>query len=186
MTIAVERRRFTIDEYHRLGEAGILHEDDRVELIEGELFVMPPIGGGHMGSVIGLDHLLNRRVGDAALVSVQNPVRLPPGSEPQPDIALLRPKADFYRSGPPSPEDVLLLIEVADTSLAYDRDVKMPLYAGAGIAEAWLVDIQGERVTVYRDPADSRYRQVTVHERGAVLTPLALPHVTITVDEILG
>lgn len=186
MSVTMKRWQFTFDEYHRMGEVGILHEDDRVELIEGELIEMPPIGGGHMGSVIDLTRLFSRRAGDAALVSVQNPVRLPPGSEPRPDIVLLRPRPDSYRGGPPGPEDVLLLVEVADTTLAYDRDVKAPLYARAGIVEVWIVDLQGQRVTVYREPGEAGYHQVTVHEPGATLAPLALPDVTITVDEILG
>jgi Uma2 family endonuclease len=180
--------RFTVDDYHRMAAAGILTEDDRVELIEGEILAMPPIGEGHAGGVNRLSWLFTDRVGRRAVVAVQNPVRLSRHSEPQPDLAILRPRADFYAGKMPEPDDVLLLIEVSDTTLAYDRDVKVPLYAAAGIAEVWLVDLAGDRLRRYREPdaAAGEYRHVEVLARGATVAPRAFPDVTFNVDEILG
>jgi Uma2 family endonuclease len=129
----VKRRRFTVHDYHRMGEAGILHEDDRVELIEGELVEMTAIGTRHFSCVNRLNRLLVMHVGDDAIVSVQNPVRLNEYNEPQPDLAVIRPRD--YKESLPMPEDVLLLIEVSDSTLAYDRGVKLTLYARAGIRE---------------------------------------------------
>jgi Uma2 family endonuclease len=186
MDAAVSRRCFSVDEYQRMGEAGILHEDEHVELIEGDVITMAAIGGRHIGCVIWLTNWFSRRVGDTVLVSTQNPVRLSARSEPEPDVAVLRSRADDYRSGPPRADDVLLLIEVADSSLVYDRDTKLPLYAAAGIPEAWLVDLDHDLVTVYRDPAHGAYQSVTSHARGVVIAPLAFPHLTIGIDNILG
>ena len=129
----VVRRRFTVHDYHRMGEAGILHEDDRVELIEGEIVEMAAISTRHFACVNQLNRLLIRGVGDAAIVSIQDPVRLDECTEPQPDLTVLRLRD--YRESLPMPEDVLLLIEVSNTTLAYDRGVKLPLYARAGIRE---------------------------------------------------
>ncbi len=164
-TYEVTRRRFTVHDYHRMGEAGILHEDDRVELIEGELVEMAAIGTRHLTCVNGLTRMLVRGVGDEAIVSVQNPVRLDEHSEPQPDLTVLRMRD--YRESLPVPEDVLLLIEVSDTTLAYDRGVKLPLYARSGIREVWIVDLRARgrrtsrrsvrrRLPAYRDRASRR------------------------------
>lgn len=186
MGTALTRRRFTVDEYYCMAEAGILREDERVELLEGDIFVMSPIGSRHAACVKGLLRWFVLRVGDRAIVGVQDPIRLSAHSEPEPDIVLLRPRHDLYASGHPGPADVLLLIEVADTTLAYDRGVKLPTYARSGIPEVWIVDLQGERVEVYRDPVGGRYRQAQVHARGAALTPGAFPDLTLPVDDILG
>src|SRR5579862_9904434 len=137
----VARRPLTVAEYHRMGEVGILTEDDRVELIEGELIAMSPIGSEHSGTVNALTHTLVLAVEDRAVVAVQNPVQLDDLSEPRPDFALLKPRDDYYRRSTPRPDDVLLLIEVADSSLAYDRNVKRSLYAWHGIPEFWIVNI---------------------------------------------
>jgi Uma2 family endonuclease len=144
----VKRRRFTVYDYHRMGEAGILHEDDRVELIEGELVEMTAIGTRHFSCVNRLNRLLVMTVGDEAIVSVQNPVRLNEYNEPQPDLTMIRPRD--YRESLPIPADVLLLIEVSDTTLAYDRGVKLPLYARAGVREVWIVDLPGETIASHR------------------------------------
>ena len=137
------RRRFTVHDYHRMGESGILSEDDRTELIDGEIVQMTPIGGRHAACVNELTRILVGAVGRDAVVSVQNPIRLDDFHEPQPDLAVLRRRED-YRSGRlPGSDDVVLLIEVADTTLRYDRGVKLPLYARAGIPEVWLVDLGG-------------------------------------------
>ncbi|MFN8558839.1 MAG: Uma2 family endonuclease [Dehalococcoidia bacterium] len=185
MTVTLTRRRFTVDEYHRMAEAGILHEDDRIELIDGDLIEMAAAGGRHIWCVIRLDRLFTRGLGDLAYVSVQNPVRLSPYGEPEPDIAVLRfdPAA---QGRVPEAGDVLLLIEVADTTLAYDTEVKAPRYAAAGIPELWIADLTNDCIRVYRDPSPDGYRTITVFERGAAVTPVMLPSVTVAVDEILG
>jgi Uma2 family endonuclease len=180
----VKRRRFTVHDYHRMGEAGILHEDDRVELIEGELIEMTAIGTRHFSCVNRLNRLLVMSVGDEAIVSVQNPVRLNEYNEPQPDLAVIRPRD--YRESLPLPEDVLLLIEVSDTTLAYDRGVKLPLYAQAGIREVWIVNLPGETIERYTDPLEEGYRRADRLRRGQTLEPIPLPGLTPSVDEILG
>src|SRR6185295_17482417 len=181
----VRRRRFTREEYHRMADAGILHEDDRVELIEGEIVLMTPIGRRHAACVAELNRLLVPAVGNRALLWPQNPITLPNESEPQPDIVLLRPRADRYRQDDARPEDVLLLVEVADTSQRYDRTVKLPLYSAAGIPEVWIVDLAGEVIEVYRRPTPSDYSQVERVGRGGVVAPGAFPDIVMPVDTIL-
>ena len=182
----ITRRKLDVAEYHRMAVAGILHEDDRVELIEGELVEMAPIGSPHSGTVNSLNRLLVRAAGDRAVVSVQNPVRLGDHSEPEPDFTLLRPRTDDYRLRTPEAADVLLLIEVADSSLRYDRTVKLPLYARHGVAEVWIVDLERRTVEVYREPAGDSYGAVSREEAGAVLEPALLPGVAIPVADVLG
>jgi Uma2 family endonuclease len=183
-TQQLTRWRFTVHDYHRMGEAGILHEDDRVELIEGELVEMTAIGTRHFSCVNRLTRMLVMNVGDEAIVSVQNPVRLNEYNEPQPDLTVIRPRD--YRESLPIPEDVLLLIEVSDTTLAYDRGVKLPLYARAGIREVWIVDLSGETTGRYTDPSGEGYRRADRLRRGQRLESDALPGPTPSVDEILG
>ena len=170
----VRRHRLTVDDFHRMGEAGILRTDERVELIDGEIIDMAPIGSNHAGTVGFLAKRLERAVGDSALVFVQNPLSLTASSEPKPDIMLLKPRADFYRSGHPRPEDVLLIIEVADTTLAYDRDIKVPLYAQHRIPEAWLVDLENKHLHVFTSPSDSGYLETHSLARPSVLCLVAL------------
>jgi Uma2 family endonuclease len=179
----VTRRRFTVHEYHRMAEVGILHEDDRVELIEGELIEMAAIGTRHFTCVNGLNRFLVRSVGDEAIVSVQNPVRLDEYGEPQPDLAVIRTRD--YRESLPMPEDVLLLIEVSDTTLAYDRGVKLPMYARKGIREAWIVDLNAGAVERHTEPSGNCYRLTARAGRGEALASTALPKVVITVDAVL-
>jgi Uma2 family endonuclease len=178
------RWRFTVHDYHRMGEAGILHEDDRVELIEGELVEMTAIGTRHFSCVNRLTRMLVMKGGDEAIVSVQNPVRLNEYNEPQPDLTVIRPRD--YRESLPTPEDVLLLIEVSDTTLAYDRGVKLPLYARAGIREVWIVDLPGETIERYTDPLKEGYRGADRLRRGQTLESLSLPGLTPSVDEVFG
>ena len=184
MSVQPARRLFDVEEYHRMGQVGILGPEDRVELIEGEIVRMSAIGHGHAFTVMMLTNLLVKAVGDRALVSPGNPVRLTRHTEPQPDLMLLRLDAD-YREEFVVPGHVLLVIEVADTSLAYDRGVKLRLYAQAGILEVWIVDVQHERVEVHRDPAGEGYRTVEVVPRTGRLSPAALPDAQIAVAEIL-
>jgi len=155
----IRRHRYTVDEYYRMGESGILKQGDRVELIEGEIVDMVPVGSTHVGIVNRLNKLLVQTLGDKAVVSVQNPVRLSAFSEPEPDIALLRPRNDFYSGAHPGPADVLLIIEVSDSSLDYDRGVKLPLYARHEIPVVWLVDIQQKQMLVFRSPSREGFKE---------------------------
>lgn len=186
MAVQLTRRRFTVDEYYRMAEVGILGEDDRVELIEGEIVEMVPIGGPHRAGVDYLTMVLAPRLAGRAIVSIQNPVRLGARSEPQPDVAVLRPRPDRYRGGHPRPEDVFLLVEVADTSVEVDRRVKVPLYARHGIPEVWVVDLAEGIVTVYRDPAPDGYRVAQVLRRGEQLQPAAFADLAVSVADVLG
>lgn len=179
------RWRLTVDDYHRMGDAGILHEDDRVELIDGELFQMEQIRPPHASVVIRLTSTFAALAADRFLTSAQNPLQIPPFSEPQPDIVLLRPRADDYFGALPQPADALLLIEVADSSLAWDRNVKMPIYARFGVVESWLVDIEHRLVTVFRDASPEGYRSTVEVGEGAV-SPGAFPDIAIGLQELFG
>jgi Uma2 family endonuclease len=180
------RRLFNVDEYYRMAEVGILSPDERVELIDGEIIEMAAMGSRHGGCVTALTHLLTLRLGERAMVRAQLPARLSDRSEPEPDLALVRPRADFYRNSHPEIPDVLLLVEVADSSLSFDQRRKLPLYAREGVPETWLVDLQHEQIEVYRRPENGRYQDVQTPARGASLSPSAFPDLRITVDEILG
>lgn len=169
-----------------MAEAGVLHEDDRVELLDGQIVVMSPIGSRHAAAVARLDHLLGQRVADRAIVWVQNPIVIGRYWEPQPDVCLLRPRDDFYATAHPGPADVLLVIEVADTSAEEDRQRKLPEYARAGIPEAWLVDFSRDAIERHRDPAADGYGAVSMFRRVDALVPLALPTVSIAAAEVLG
>jgi Uma2 family endonuclease len=187
MTVQLARRLFTVDEYYRMAEAGIFQEDDRVELIEGEIVEMVPIGSHHAGVVKRLIALLSALIsGDQAILAVQDPVRLSEFSEPEPDVALLRPRRDFYAEGHPGPLDVLLIIEVADSSAEADRDIKAPLYARAGVVEVWVIDVNGGVLDVYRHPSAGSYAVHLTAARGDIVSPESLPDVKLTVSEILG
>lgn len=184
--IQLARKRFTVAEFEQMAETGVLLEDARLELLQGEIVAMNPIGVRHAGTVNALNDELALGLGTAALVSVQNPVALDEQSELYPDVAVLQRRPDRYRTGRPRPRDVLLLVEVSDTTLAYDRDVKMPLYGGAGIIEAWLVDLVHEVVLVYTDPSPEGYAMVRTLRRGDSLCPVAFPDLQLAVTEILG
>ena len=185
MPAGVDKRRFTADEYQRMGEAGILGDDDRVELIDGEIVTMTPVGSPHAAAVDRVTQRLVLRLGEQAIVRVQGPVRLDAYSELQPDITILRARADFYRGGHPHAADVLLVIEVAETSVRFDREVKAPLYARAGIIEYWLADLTSESVLCHASPQEGMFREVTVHRRSESLSPRSLPGVTIAVDDFI-
>lgn len=186
MAVQLLRRRFTVEEYHRMAQAGIFSEDDRVELIEGEIVAMTPIGSRHAACVGRLTHIFASIVGERAIVWVQNPLRLGPDSEPQPDLALLRLRADFYAEAHPGPEDVLLVVEVAETSAEYDRTVKLPLYARSGIREVWLVDLATVSVEVCSDPTPGGYQRVRSIRRGERLSLGAFPPMELAADDLLG
>ena len=180
------RRRFTIDDYHRMGEAGIFHEDDRVELLDGEIVEMSPIGTRHTGGVNRLTALFTRRLGRRAVVSVQNPIVLDDYSEPQPDLTILAARSDFYSTAHPRPPDVLLAIEVSDSSVSYDRSIKLGLYARRHLRELWLLDLPGKALDVYRRPTASGYREQQRLVRGRRIAPLAFPRVHFRISDILG
>lgn len=182
----VERRRFDAEEYHKMLEVGLLSEDDRVELIGGEIVEMTPIGRSHLACVIVLTHILVGAARGRYFVSVQNPIRTGPRDEPQPDISLIKTRPDPDGEGPPRSEDVLLVIEVADTSLTYDRDVKLPLYAEAGIPEAWIVDLRGRKVDVYSDPTANGYRVSRSAGAGEQVRSETVEGLSIAVNEVLG
>jgi len=169
-----------------MAEAGILGEDERVELIEGEIVQMAPFGPRHSGCVINLNRLLVTRLGDRAVVSPQNPVVIPPRSVPQPDLLLLRPRAVSYGRELPGSEDVLLAVEVADTTIRFDRLVKARLYARAGIAEFWLCLAMDGAVEVYRGPGADGYTGVTLHGTGDSVAPLAFPDVGFAVPDFIA
>jgi Uma2 family endonuclease len=186
MIVQLARRPFTTTEYHRLIEAGILTEDERVELIDGEIIKMAPIGPRHAACVNRLDEFLRDEIKKLAIVSAQNPIQISEHSEPQPDIALLKRRDDFYAQGHPSPEDVLVAIEVADTTAESDREVKIPTYARAGIAEAWLIDLYNDRIEVHTRPANGVYQEVRIVLRGQRVTSTSIPQLKLKADDILG
>jgi Uma2 family endonuclease len=186
MAIGLGTRRFSVEEYHQMVRAGILKEDDRVELIEGDIIEMTPIGPGHAVCVTGLIEHFVRSLWTRAVVWAQSPVRLGSHSEPQPDVALLQSPRTRYGSAPPGPEDIVLIIEVADATVEVDRARKIPAYARAGIPEAWLVNLPGEAIDVYWNRAQDGYRDARTVGRGQSLAPLAFPDVTLTADDILG
>ena len=186
MAMPLTYHRFTVDEYHRMAEAGILTEDDRVELLDGQIVAMTPIGPPHAGCVTQLTRLLVRALGDDATVSVQNPVVLGTHWEPEPDVAVLRFRADAYRTRHPRAGDVLLLIEVAETSTTTDRRLKLPAYAAAGIPDVWLADLGVHRIEVFRDPTPGGYKTMRIADRGDTVTPRAFAGVSLRVDDILG
>jgi len=184
--VELTRRRFSVDEFMRLAEAGILAEDDRVELIWGEIVEMSPINVAHASTVDRIAYLLSKALGGQVILRIQGPVQLSKKSLPQPDITVLKARDDFYREQHPRPEDTLLLIEVADTTISYDQAVKGPLYGAAGIVDYWIVNLQARQVEVYREPRPNGYRSLTIYAPGETLSPLAFPDVALDIEEILG
>ena len=179
------RHKLDVDSYYRMAETGILKREDRVELIEGEIIDMAPIGQDHEASVIGLTRALVLACGDRALVSTQNSVRLGRWSAPQPDFAVLRFRDDFYRTGDRAgPQDVLLLIEVADSSLHFDRTVKLPLYARSTIPEVWIVDLKTRVLAAYRDPTTDGYATSVTHNAGETVGLSQDPAIAIKLDRL--
>jgi Uma2 family endonuclease len=180
------RHRLTVADYYRMGEAGILAPDARVELIDGEIIDMAPIGSAHAWAVLQLDYLLKETVAGKALVLVQGPIVLGDHSAPQPDLALLRPRGEHYRSSLAGPRDVLLIVEVAQSSLRFDRDDKVPLYARHGIPEVWLVDLKAKRLMRYRNPQQGAYASVDQPDLGSPLEIAALPEARLDLSTLFG
>jgi Uma2 family endonuclease len=184
LLLTLPRHKLSLEDYYKMGEAGILGEDSRVELIEGELIDMAPIGSRHVRAVNILTELLVPQARGVAVVSVQNPMSLPPDNGPQPDIALLKPRADNYGNSLPTAQDVLLIIEVADTTARYDREVKAALYARHGVQEFWLVDVQEKAVEIYLEPGSKGYRKLLRPESVETVSPVSLPDVSVPLGEI--
>jgi Uma2 family endonuclease len=183
---APSRHRLDVDEYYRMGEAGIFG-DRRIELIDGDIIDMAPIGQGHESAVGGLNEALVLACAGRAIVWPQNSLRLNRWNVPQPDFAVLRRRPDFYRTGErPGPADVLLLVEVADTSLKFDREVKLPLYARAGIPELWIVDVKQRSLDAYRNPAGDGYAETTTHHSGEMLALALAPDIVVRLDLVFG
>jgi Uma2 family endonuclease len=185
MSVQYQKHYFNVEEYYRMAEVGLLSASDRVELIEGEIVEMSPIGSTHGGTVKRSSAFLNRKLGDTVIVGVQDPIQLNDFSEPQPDLALLKPCEDFYSNSHPVPEDVLVVIEVADTSLDYDRNVKLPLYARAGIPEAWLMVLAKDVIEVYSQPKNGKYQKIHRVTRKTLVSP-TIPTFSCKVEELLG
>lgn len=186
MAVEVSRRRFTADEYQQMAKAGILREGDPFELIDGEVVAKMTIGPRHNAAVNRLNRRFVSLVGDSAIVQAQGSVRLNLFNEPEPDLALLRPRHDFYATAHPGPSDILLVVEVAQTSIDYDRTVKAELYARLGVVEYWLVDLNVDVVTRHTEPSDDGYRRVEPLPAGASFAPQQLPACRLTTADIFG
>ncbi len=186
MSVQIAKHWFTVAEYDRMGEAGILAEDDRVELVEGEIIEMSPIGRRHAACVARLTNLFGKLLRESAIVWVQNPIVLNDYSEPQPDITLLSRRDDFYERSLPTPDDVLLIVEVSDTTLEYDRQIKVPLYARAGIAEVWIINLMADQVEIYAQPENDTYQSQRQARRGEIIDLSRVFDLSLSVDSILG
>jgi Uma2 family endonuclease len=179
------QHRFTVEEYYRMAETGVLKPDARVELLDGKIIDMSPIGPFHGSISKHLNNIFSAAAKGRWLVALQDPVRLDDHSEPQPDLMLLKPVPDFYRKRHPQPEDVFLLVEVSDTTLTTDREDKLPAYGHAGIGEVWIVNLADLTVEVYREPHFTGYGTKTVLRAGNKATPQAFPDVAVDVAELL-
>ncbi len=177
-------RKFNVNEYHKMAETGILTPEDRVELIRGEIIPMASIGLKHAACVNRLNQVFYQKLGNQTIVSVQNSIRLDNYSEPQPDIVLLKPRSDFYETQIPQPSDVYLLIEVSDSTLKYDQEVKLPLYAENNISEVWIINLNNKTLEIYRQPQDKKYQDQQIDIQS--ISPLAFPDITLTIHDILG
>jgi len=186
MSVNLARYQFTVAEFHRMADAGVFSEHDRVELIDGEVIEMTPIGSRHAACVKRLNRLLSTRVGNDLIVSVQDPLLLDGRTEVQPDLAVLRFRQDFYAETHPTPDDVSLVIEVSDLSLLYDRGIKARLYALSGIPEVWVVDLSGGTLEALWEPRGETFRRSRLHGRDDDAEPTLLPGITVRVSEILG
>lgn len=186
MAVSPVKRLFTTAEYYTMLQAGILTEDDRVELIEGEILQMTPIGSRHAGCVKDLIRIFSQGLGSRALLGIQDPVHLSDFSEPQPDLAVLRPRDDRYRRSHPTPGDVFLLVEVADSSTGHDRSLKVPLYGRCGVPETWLLDLPGGVLDIHREPTPDGYRTRHRLRPGDQVSPQAFPDLVLDVAELLA
>ena len=185
MSVELVERRITLDEWERMVEAGVFDEDERIELLGGRIVCMAPIGIRHRASTSALYEFFLPRLLGRAIVYSQQPVGIPPDAEVEPDLLIVRYRTDQYRTRHPRPEDVLLIVEVADSSLSIDTSAKLPRYAEAGIPEAWLFDLRGDRALVYCEPQNGTYSLVRIVERGGTLSPIAFPDLVLQANDIL-
>jgi Uma2 family endonuclease len=183
MTAQLLTHKFTTQQYHLMHEAGVFEQGDRLELINGEIKKMSPIGRKHATCVARLTKRLELKLGDCSIIWSQNPIRLADSSEPQPDLAILKPREDFYEEGLPEPSDILLIIEVADSTISYDCEIKAPLYALAGIREMWLFDVNKKVIEGYSHASASGYKQINRYEQNDTLSILAFPDVIFSWEE---
>lgn len=182
-----QRRLIDVEQFHRMGEAGIIRPEERVELIEGEILTMSPIGSRHAHTVSELTRLLHECLPhEAGVVHGQAPVILSRFSEPQPDLLILRPRDGGYWAATPRPTDVLCLIEVSDTTLVFDRTRKLALYAQAGICEVWILDIQGRRLHLHREASDTGYTKALTLQPDSAAAPASLPSLNLPWSKALG
>jgi Uma2 family endonuclease len=185
MQAEVSTKNFTVDDYYRMAEVGIIGPEDRVELIDGQIVQMSPPGIRHIAATHRATTLFTEALGRRVIVSVQNPLRLDRFNEPQPDIIILKPQPDFYASRNSGPEDASLVIEISETSLSYDRNLKLPHYAAKRIAEVWIENLKDDVLHVYRDPARRTYKTNLTLHRGETVSPLAFSDVVLKVDDLL-
>ena len=186
MVIQAPHLKFTTEQYRQMGESGILMPRDRVELLEGEIIQMSPMGSRHAGCINRLNQLFSLALASQAIVSVQTPIHLSDYSEPQPDFAILKPRRDFYIEEHPQPSDVLALVEVSDSTINYDRTEKAPLYARAAIQELWIADLNALAIEVYRSPNSDRYRDVQVLQKGQSLAFQAFSDTIFAIEQLLA
>ena len=186
MTDLLPRHRVTVDEYYRMAETGLIAPDARTELIEGEVIEMPPIGSPHAAAVSQLQGLLYSATRGRAGLRVQNPIRLDNYSEPQPDLTVVLPRKDFYRSSHPLPADTLLVVEISQSTLRLDLKVKVPLYARHQVPEVWVVDLEHNRIHFFRSPKNGVYTDVSFTDKPAVVALTALPGVTVDLSELFA
>jgi Uma2 family endonuclease len=184
-SVAYAHYQFTVADYHRMLETGVLNEDSRVELLNGEILKMSPIGPRHAACVDRLSEQLRDQVKKIAIVRVQNPVGLDNYSEPEPDVTLLKRREDYYVNTHPQPDDIFLVVEVSDTTLERDRQTKLPLYAQTGIRELWLIDLPNDRIEIHSSPHNGVYQEVRIVQRGQKVVSKALPHLKLEADDLL-
>ncbi len=186
MDTEVIKKRFTVDEYHRMGETGIFGPEDRLELIDGEILEMSPIGQRHASRVARATALFVRTFGDRAVVNPQNPLQLSDWTEPQPDIVILKPRTDFYEHLRPTPGDVLLVMEVSDTTLRFDLKIKLTYFAAAAIPEVWIQDVNEDLLHVFREPERGNYSVSMQLTRGSAVSPVTFPEMRFSMDDLFG
>ena len=186
MAIQLQHKLFTVDDLDQMLESGVLTEDDNVELLNGELVTMSPVGSRHAACVKRLNHFFSQTIGDKAIVSVQDPIQIRPNSQPEPDIAILRVRHDFYMDAHPEAADVLLLIEVSDSSLDYDKEIKLGIYGRGGVPEVWIINLQDEQVDSYRGPFNGGYRLRERFLLGENIKADLLPKLEVNISQVFG
>ncbi len=186
MSAIAKNYQFTVDQYHKMGEDNILHEDSRVELIEGEIIIMTPIGRRHASKVARIGKFLDKLLDENAIVWPQNPIQLGEYSEPQPDLVLLKPRDDFYEEKLPTNEDVYLIIEISDSSYPMDSKVKQKLYAKFSITEYWILKLDSNTLEVYRFPTSVGYEEKSIYSKEDHVSLLSFPNNQISVKDLIG